>query len=116
MIPKFNIKDMKLTKRWIDKVKDKKIKQKMIDDKMENMVYYDESSPSFYNSNWSTTSGTYGPTINEGEIKCPSCQGIGFKLGYMNTMNPAAFIKPCKSCHGYGKLDWCSKVTAGVKE
>ena len=67
---------------------------------------------------------TVGPTLGENETICPHCKGIGFSLSDVpgslqfnaHAINPAAFIKTCTSCHGLGKLDWASKITAGVKE
>ena len=106
MIPKFNIKDMKLTKRW-ERVEKNRIIHEETMNKMEEDYDY-ESSPKV----WQT--GTSIP-LGENETICPNCMGIGFDIKIYDSINPKQYDQ-CKSCHGYGKLDWCSKVTAGVKE
>lgn len=51
--------------------------------------------------------------LNEGEVWCPSCKGVGSHPP--KPIGNYEVAAQCKKCNGHGKLDWIARVV-GLKE
>ena len=108
MIPKYNKTDVKMMKIWSDKLKDKAFDYMIkidIENSYDKYCYY-------HNNSWD-----YRPRIplSDTETICPTCCGLGFVMSSNYYNVSVSGINECGHCKGRGKLDWCSRLTTGVK-